>query len=289
MADEKKKTTVTREQIADFLNQTGFVFEMRTNEALLKYGYECKIGTTFLDLEGNAEREIDVIASKLINDINVHFIIECKQSVLDKWIFICTKADSRYFYAIKHLPSVEMEIMRKTELFANLHEVDRKIPLAHNYLCYSLATGKKSDHLQIDECVHKLPKAVAHFASTVGTGRHLFFPVALFSGQLFAVSYRESLVVKESSFLQFYLEFKNHAYKRERVREFHTSGLDWDEELRFEKERNIRELARVLSPYYQIDFVTESGLPKYIETVEKEVAAVRTADWPEPTKQESKP
>jgi hypothetical protein len=79
---EKKKTTVTAEEIGEFLKQTGFVFEMRMNELFLKLGYACEINSSFRDLEGDTEREIDLVASKLCNkDINLHFVIECKQSL----------------------------------------------------------------------------------------------------------------------------------------------------------------------------------------------------------------
>ena len=42
---DKKKTTVTPEEIARFLEQTGFVFEMRMHEAFLKAKYICDIGS----------------------------------------------------------------------------------------------------------------------------------------------------------------------------------------------------------------------------------------------------
>src|ERR1700676_5583707 len=103
---DTKKPSVSAEEIARFLEQTGFVFEMRANEVLLKRGYATEINDEFLDLEGDTAREIDIIATKLVNDINVHFVIECKQSVTDKWIFICNKKMLRYYRAVKHLPSV---------------------------------------------------------------------------------------------------------------------------------------------------------------------------------------
>ncbi len=51
----------------------------------------------------------------------------------------------------------------------------------------------------------------------------------------------------------------------------------------------IRRAARELSFPFQIDFVTEAGFPEYLARVEKQVSAVRTADWliPEPPKPES--
>jgi hypothetical protein len=157
MSEEKKKTArASAEDVERFLQRTGFIFEMRMKDLLEKRGYDCEINASFLDLEGNIDREIDIIASKVINGINVHFVIECKQSPIDKWIFICTKSDShRFYYAVKHLPSVAVQVLQEKELFDNLHPFNRQIPLAHNYICYSIDNNKKVAHLQIDECVHK--------------------------------------------------------------------------------------------------------------------------------------
>jgi hypothetical protein len=94
---DEKKPRVSVEQIAHFLERTGFVFEMRANEVFLKAGYATEINDEFLDLEGDTMREIDIVATKLVNDINVHFVIECKQSVTDKWVFICNKKMPRFY------------------------------------------------------------------------------------------------------------------------------------------------------------------------------------------------
>jgi len=51
----------------------------------MKYGYACEVNSSFRDLEGDTNREIDIIASKMSkNEITTHFVMECKQSVLDK-------------------------------------------------------------------------------------------------------------------------------------------------------------------------------------------------------------
>src|SRR5437899_10236386 len=117
---EKRKTAVTPAEIEDFLKQTGFVFEMRMHETLLKSVYSCEISATFRDLEGDTEREIDIVASKVVNDITIHLVIECKQSLLDKWIFICNKGDSgRYHYSVKHRPTVELKVLQDKKLFSH--------------------------------------------------------------------------------------------------------------------------------------------------------------------------
>src|SRR5258708_10306490 len=242
---EKKKTTATPEQIADFLQQTGFVFEMRAREKLVKFGYTCDISYSFLDLDGDLERELYIVASKFVNGINVHLVIECKQSLIDKSVFICTKSgSSRYYYGVKHLPQIPQDTI--TECFKHLHALDFRTPLAHNYIAYSSVTEKKSDnHLPIDECVHKLPKALLDVASYVKGGKHIFFPVTLFAGQLFSVTYKGALKVEERSFLQYYSIFKSRAYRRPMTDEesnvphaLFARVVQWDEKRKQEREAN---------------------------------------------------
>jgi hypothetical protein len=286
----KKKVTVTPEQIERFLERTGFVFEMRMNEVFLKAGYATEINAEFLDLEGDTLREIDIVATKVINDINVHFIVECKQSVTDKWIFICYKRMPRYYPALKHLPRVPVIVLKKRGLFSSLHTFDRNVPLGSNYLCYSIEGEheKKAGQLQIKECAHKLPKALVYFASRANGQKHLFFPVALFAGQIFAVLYKDKLIVEERSFLQHYVEFLPEIYRRKPEPEPQISLasmyslFEMDTWLKESRERDIRRITAQLSPHYQIDFVTEGGISSYLALIEKQVEAIPVKYWPIP-------
>jgi hypothetical protein len=283
---EKKKVTVDESQIGEFLKKTGFVFEMRMNELLTKLGYACEINSTFLDLETDIEREIDIIARKrLQNDVYIDLIIECKQSLMDKWIFLHNQKTKRFYIAVKHLPHVPVETVKQTRLFDDLHIFDWNIPLAHNYICYSHASEKKGDQSQIEECLHKLPKALPDFASRAVGGRHMFFPVALFSGQIFSVSYDGSLIVKERPFLQYSLRFNKQKYIRT-LDDLPTFGIslggslaDLGKTHNEKRSKEIRKVADDLGVYYQIDFVSESGLHDYISMVEKQVAAVPIDEW----------
>jgi hypothetical protein len=288
----KKKTTVTAEEIARFLEQTGFVFEMRMNEVFTKAEYKTQINDEFLDLEQNTGREIDILATKRVNDIDIHFVVECKQSLTDKWVFICNKGMPRVYYAIKHLPRINLAAMRIEQPFSRMHYFDRRVPLAYNYLCYTIAGGKKSEHKQIDECVYKLPKALVFKAANAGGGtRHLFFPVALFSGQIFAVAYKGQLIVEEHSFLQYSTPFTSEAYKPGRKKSGSqvdpaVDWLHWVEEHRQEK---IRTAALALGTQYSIDFVSAAGLLSYLAMVEEAVKSIGLDKWPllEKTKTDS--
>jgi hypothetical protein len=288
----KKSAARTPEQIGRFLEQTGFVFEMRMSEAFFKAGYATEINEEFLDLEGDTLREIDIIASKVVNDINIHFVVECKQSSTDKWIFICHKRMDRFYFAVKHLPSVAVEVLQEKKLFSGFHTFDHRLmPLAHNYLCYTIEGDKTGKHLQIDECVHKLPKALIDLASRAEGGKHLFFPLALFTGQIFAVFYKGRLVVEERPFLQYYVSFESEIYRRPKqpepaalaISKMLMPALAELERLRKgNREEKIRRVTTQLSPSYQLDFVSEAGLHEYLALIEKQVAAVQTKDWPMP-------
>ena len=285
---EPKKPNVNAATIAEFLEKTGFVFEMRANEVFLKMGYSTEINAEFLDLEKDVSREIDIIATKVINEINIHFVVECKQSLTDKWIFICNKKMPRFYYAVKHLPSVELDTLKERKLFAGFHQFVRKLPLSHNYLAYTIANGKKAEHLALDECVHKLPKAVVDLASSAEGGRHLFFPVVLFAGQMFAVSYKGKLVVDEVSLVEHYVAFDKEVYRREPEHKGTLMGslipaIGALEKMVMEgRQTRIRGASIALGPSYQLDFVTEPALPDYLNMIEKQVSGVQVNDWPLP-------
>jgi hypothetical protein len=146
---------------------------------------------------------------------------------------------------------------------------------------------KETEHIQIDECVHKLPKALLDLASRAEGGRHLFFPVALFAGQMFAVSYSGKLVVTEVPHLQYYVSFEKEVYHRKLDRTSTMGGfsslvpslIEMEEQVKEIRQAKIRDAARSLSFPYQIDFVTEAGLPDYLAIIEKQIDAVRTVDW----------
>jgi Holliday junction resolvase len=171
----KIKTKVS--DITSFLEKTGFILEMEIGEILKKKGYDVELGQDFLDLEENKKREIDIIAIKEINKIKVYLIIECKQSSYDDWIFICSdKKPKRYYRSVKHQPIINVRSLSKNNLFSHLHNFNSTIPLAQNYIAFQKEKGKKSDGLQIQECLMKLPKALVYVATEAEEGKSLFFP-----------------------------------------------------------------------------------------------------------------
>jgi hypothetical protein len=273
-----KKPNVNANEIAEFLERTGFVLEMRVNELLLDSGYKTVISPDFYDLDGSVDREIDIIATKKIKEIDLHLIIECKQSATDKWIFLANKRLPLRIATVKHLPKVSTELIHEG-LLDHLH-FDGLAPLCHNYLVYTIDTkkqNKETSHYQIDECIHKLPKALVDRAAWQDEGRHLFIPVALFSGQMFVIKYKGKLNVEETSFLRYYARFVSKVYVKPTSSA--DEGGDFTIYPRADRASFIREAKGKLGSIYQIHFVTEAGLPDYLKQVENAISKVDITKW----------
>lgn len=277
---QRKKTKTS--DVSKFLIATGFVFEMEIAELLKTKGYKVEMGQTFLDLEEGKRREIDIIASKEINKITVNLIIECKQSIEGDWIFVClNKNPSRYYFAVKHFPVVTN--LRKNKLLNCLHNFDRKIQIAQNYLTFLKKSGKKGENLQIKECLHKLPKALLYFASRRNEKvKNIFFPVGLFSKQMFSISYDKELLVKEIDLIQYYINFDcmDYRYKRKFEGDEELFSMSaYEKNLRDEETERIISTSRNSSSHFQIDFVTKKGLNNYLKMIEETVGKISARKW----------
>ena len=284
---EPKSPKSSNDEIANFLIKTGFIFEMRINENLANKGYSTKIGSSFFDLDSNQEREIDIIASKAISSINVHLIIECKQSFMEKWIFICSSANPpRYYASVKHTPQIDFQERQKADLFESLHMYDRTIPMAQNFVCYSRAVEKQTECLSIRKCIEKLPKATVSFAREFdATERHLFVPIALFAGQMFIARYRNRLLVEERGVIQYQTQLDSAEYKAAPDESIGASQdfrlfESLDEQLGKARVRAIREAHRNFTKLYQLDFVSEEHFDEYINQLESKISKLDDKQWP---------
>jgi len=262
------------------LQRTGFVFEMRMNEVLINSGYKTIISAPYLDLDEDILREIDLIAYKEINGVLVQLIIECKQSVTDKWIFLANKQLERPIYFINHVPQILVEPMLSNSPFESL-DFAQNAPRCHNYLCYSVRNEKEKqvekegEHIAIDKCVYILPKALLNQAATT-TGRCVFFPVALFSGQMFVVRYKGELDVKDANFLHYVTRLdSDHYLSDERYPRSNrlTGG----------KRDDIKVINRRYRKTHTIHFVSEAGFTDYLKLIEDGVARIDKSKWPEPS------
>jgi hypothetical protein len=283
-----KKSKTKTSDVASFLTKTGFILEMEVAELLKKWDYQPEVNQYFLDLEENKKREIDIVATKVINKILVHLIIECKQSLYDDWIFICSdKNPHRYYYAVKHIPRISD--LKKSKIFNSLHNFNRGIPLAQNYIAFQKEKGAKSSGQQVEECLLKLPKALFYIASrTRNNIKNIFLPVGLFNRQLFTASYDKKLLAKKKELIQYFINFDSKFYKAEKGIKPPTGQSEpialigeLEDFLDPEKMevRDIIKTAESLGNMFQIDFVTKQGFREYLKMIEKEIKEISVKKW----------
>jgi len=259
--------------IKKFLIQTGFPFEMKMAKILENKDYSVQVGKFFTDLEDDKKREIDVIASKKINDINVHLIIECKQSLKDAWIFLSPeKNPGRYWNHIKYVP--EIDFNHKKKAFDKIHVFNTKIPLTRNFITFN--GKKKSDPTHIKDAIQKVIKAnIAYVATFRGTRkRNLFFPIILFSGSMFVVSYPGYLKAGRENHIQYSLKFEAPNYIRTS-----TYSVGVVKEVEEERKEEIKRAYSDLGAYFLIDLVNESKINNYLKLIEKEVKDINKKNW----------
>ncbi len=277
-----KNNKTKASDVASFLTKTGFILEMEVVEFLKKWGYQPKVNQYFLDLEDNKKREIDIVATKEINKILVHLIIECKQSLYDDWIFICSDRNPpRYYYAVKHIPKISD--LKKSKIFDSLHNFNRGIPLAQNYIAFQKEKGTKSSGQQIEECLLKLPKALFHIASkTRNNTKNIFLPVGLFNRQLFTASYDKKLLVEKKELIQYFINFESEFYKDKKEIKppaVLINELEYFLDLKKMEVEDIIETAESLKNIFQIDFVTKQGFGEYLKMIEKEIKEISVRKW----------
>lgn len=284
--EEKNKTKV--QDVADFLTKTGFILEMEVSELLIKKGYVVEVNKYFHDYDEDKNREIDIIASKKIGEITVSLIIECKQSLVDDWVFICSdRQPKRYYSYLKHTPeALEND---KTKIFNQLPHLDHNIPLAQNRIIRD-RSKRKSTSMQIETCLEKLPKALVDFVDSnkdIYT-RKIYLPIAVFSGAMFTAEYNKKLKVKNIDWVQYESVFDSENYKYHYVPfSFQTvvvPGGNTKDEDKVKPNTKIASTSQSLGYKYLIDFTTKKGLANLISKLESTIAKIDLDKWPIPKK-----
>lgn len=290
MSRIKNKKTPTKD-ISEFLTTTGFILEMEIGEFLTKAGYEVEVNHYFHDYDEDKDREIDIIASKTIKDIRFFLVVECKQSLVDDWIFVCSdRRPARYYASIKHLPEIEISAFKdKQKVFGKLHMFDSKIPLAQNYVIKDKTKNKKSTSIQINTCLEKIPKALVDLAYYRENDkiRTLFIPISVFSGQIFTAKYNKKLKVKNVSWIQYLSDLDSDGYKYIfDDHDFLISSLSIvippgqdKEETKKRKNSIVAKMSNRLRSKYLIDFVTKKGLKELVSRLESDIKNLESDSW----------
>jgi len=288
-----KKKTFSSQAVKEFLNKTGFPFEWKMERVLREKKWEV-VDISFLDLEEGKKREIDIVAAKTINDVDVCLIIECKYSERNSWIFFSPSDDiskpysyfitstSTYPDSLKKMITSHLRIFRSTE------------PTAINFIVYDNYTAKQANGLDIKDALYKVVKALiyCYSYSSDPSKRQIYFPLILFSGPIFSASYSNRLRVRKSDYIQFPFEFESDAYieKKERPgNSYLTVHLGYDS---YQEERKIREIEHIQKTYtylyneYLIEFVSGNKFNAYLDQLESEIGKIDINLWPVKSKKE---
>lgn len=272
---------VSTDDVSEFLLRTGFILEMEVNEKLIRAGYETKVGKFFVDYDESKKREIDIIARKTINDVTVTLVIECKQSLMSDWIFVCSnKNPSRYYNYVKYFPQSGVDVS-ESKIFDHTHILDHDILLAQNFIIRN-KLGKQASPEPITTAALKVSKAIVYEASKIDLKqkRNILIPVAVFSGQLFKADYDGELKVEEINHVQYPIELDSRPYKYVYP---HSIGLyvGSKDEIGIEgKNSPVSELSRKLGKNYLVNFVSNLGVDNYLSRVEVDTIDLDIKLWP---------
>ncbi len=273
---------VSIDDVSKFLLKTGFILEMEVNEKLLKAGYKTKVGEYFVDYDENKKREIDIIARQTINDINVTLVIECKQSLMSDWIFVCSnKNPARYYKYIKYFPQNGIDVS-ESKIFDHLHTVDQSIPMAQNFIIRD-KKGKQVSPEPITTAAIKVPKAVIYEAKKIYSDekRNILIPVSVFSGQLFKADYDGELKIEEVNHVQYPIDLDTRPYKYIYP---HGVGLylgRQEDALETEgKNSPVSEISRELGKSYLVNFISKIGVDEYLSRVNIDISSIDIKKWP---------
>ncbi|WP_147444835.1 hypothetical protein [Corallococcus sp. CA053C] len=84
------------QQVKKAIASSGYPLEQRVAHALQKHGWHTFHSVTYYNNALKSERELDILAYKLINERRIELRISCKRSASKPWIFF-TEDASRYF------------------------------------------------------------------------------------------------------------------------------------------------------------------------------------------------
>jgi len=99
-------------KIKEGIRKSGFPLELKIGSVLEKNKWTYTVGDLYEDFETRKTREIDITASKTINNIHVHLFIECKKSDSKQVVLYAPKSNKFLIFLdsiIKIFPIVEFK------------------------------------------------------------------------------------------------------------------------------------------------------------------------------------
>ncbi|NTW15675.1 MAG: hypothetical protein HGA38_04915 [Candidatus Moranbacteria bacterium] len=281
------------DKVKKFLNDTGFPFEMYASKTLRELGYEVKPNQFFYDIEGEKVREIDLVASKTIDGVEIVIVAECKQSNKEAWIFVAPEENSRKALKyIKHHPSVDFDSLRKC--FSGVHLFSKSLPLATSCISYDFLNNKQAQSTAIIDAMNKAVKGTLDIISDRqylygSEKKSLFFSVVLFSGDTFLATFDDKLHVKKVNHILYRETFDSEVYEDKTPIQnnvFSMAGIgvsetedNWEQRRKKEKIINIQKNYSLYKPAFVVDVVNEKSIEQYIKLLEEGVKSIMTEDW----------
>ena len=281
-----QENIATSEQVSLFLTKSGFILEMEISELLIEQGYSVEVNKYFHDYDENKKREIDIVATKIIDEIKVVLVIECKQSSETDWIFICSDRNpSRHYEYVKCQPSLQYSKGSSgTKIFNHLHTLDHKIQIAKNHIIRKVDDKIDTNKDVIYECLTKLPKALVHEAEELTKmKRTIFLPIAVFSRQFFKAEYNGKLNVTAVNFIQYPINLDTPAYTylyKPPSRPYKSLIGEEDSYYKDHVNTPVAETCRRLGKQYLVNFVTKKGLEDYFSKIDDEIKGIDESLWP---------
>ncbi len=281
-----KKRKFTSQAVKDFLNTTGFPFEWEIKRLLEEKNWGTA-NMSFLDLEENKKREIDIIASKTINNIDIYLIIECKFSKRDSWIFFSPGEEIiRYHSYFACSPYPSKDSFKK--IAYHLRIFDSTEPTAINFKTYNNDTNKQSNDSEVIDALYKVVKALIYFYSNSldSSRRQIYFPIILFSGPIFSASYNRKVHVKKTNYVQFPFEFESDAYidkekePNNRILNKWIHSHNFNERWKIEEIKGIKQAYSTLLNEHLIEFVSGAKFKAYLSQLESEISKIDINLWP---------
>ena len=171
-------TEFNEKKIFEFIETSGFPFEMKAAECFERLNWDVYPGFDFIDVEEGKNRELDFVATKKINGINFHILVECKHSNSSVWIFAQKKKRifNEYYHATKHFPTTFKGVKERRRIpLQDLPVNNPKAVEANNYLvCKKNGDAFKDGRQTIKEGVNQLIKAFINYSHNINANNQTY-------------------------------------------------------------------------------------------------------------------
>ncbi len=241
-----------KDNVADWLNNEGYPFEMRVAKEFSKYRYQVTQSSYYKDPFTEKSRELDVVATKrpkdLKQNIRFKFFVECKSSIDKPWIIFTSPHNHPSSPGLNvaitphtgTLNEFMWELSKKVKFKAQL-ELFRIPHEAGHSVVQSFNTGKDSAY----ESVNQVINAVKANIDNEDEGRFGLDMIAY------------PLIVTDEKLFECKLDSSNEPV----LTEVKRSTLVWYDDI-------------LGTPFTIVNIVTEEELSNLLETVEEELPEV---------------